>query len=73
MNRPCPRCQHLNATNDGSVCPECQHPFTACCPDCQYPLHVLKACGAIDYFCQQGHGLISKKRLLWLPVAPEQG
>ncbi|MGQ7157144.1 YfgJ family double zinc ribbon protein, partial [Escherichia coli] len=24
---------------------------------------VLKACGAVDYFCQHGHGLISKKRV----------
>lgn len=24
---------------------------------------VLKACGAVDYFCQNGHGLISKKRV----------
>ncbi|MCZ5895738.1 zinc-ribbon domain-containing protein, partial [Escherichia coli] len=22
-----------------------------------------KACGAVDYFCQHGHGLISKKRV----------
>ncbi|HAS0770053.1 TPA: hypothetical protein I3291_004784, partial [Enterobacter hormaechei subsp. xiangfangensis] len=21
------------------------------------------ACGAVDYFCQNGHGLISKKRV----------
>jgi hypothetical protein len=26
---------------------------------------VLKACGAVDYFCQQGHGLISKKRVIF--------
>ncbi|AFD59430.1 hypothetical protein UMN798_2715 [Salmonella enterica subsp. enterica serovar Typhimurium str. 798] len=23
----------------------------------------MKACGAVDYFCQNGHGLISKKRV----------
>ncbi|MCF1824449.1 zinc ribbon domain-containing protein, partial [Salmonella enterica subsp. enterica serovar Anatum] len=22
------------------------------CPDCRQPLQVLKACGAVDYFCQ---------------------
>ncbi|XNM86295.1 zinc-ribbon domain-containing protein [Escherichia coli] len=26
-------------------------------------VEVLKACGAVDYFCQHGHGLISKKRV----------
>ncbi|MDI8083757.1 zinc ribbon domain-containing protein, partial [Salmonella enterica subsp. enterica serovar Kentucky] len=31
----------------------------AMCPDCRQPLQVLKACGAVDYFCQNGHGLIS--------------
>ncbi|MDM3143237.1 zinc ribbon domain-containing protein, partial [Citrobacter sp. Cf120] len=33
------------------------------CPECHLPLQVLKACGAVDYFCQNGHGLISKKRV----------
>ena len=35
----------------------------ALCPDCQQPLQELKACGAVDYFCQNGHGMISKKRV----------
>ncbi|MFP3107918.1 zinc-ribbon domain-containing protein, partial [Escherichia coli] len=30
---------------------------------CHQALQVLKACGAVDYFCQHGHGLISKKRV----------
>ncbi len=36
----------------------------ALCPDCRQPLQVLKACGAVDYFCQNGHGLISKNGLI---------
>ena len=40
----------------------------ALCPDCHQPLQVLKACGAVDYFCQNGHGLISKKRVEFKPV-----
>ena len=32
------------------------------------PLEVLKACGAVDYFCQHGHGLISKKRVEFIPL-----
>lgn len=35
----------------------------ALCPECHQALQVLKACGAVDYFCQHGHGLISKKRV----------
>ena len=38
------------------------------CPDCHKPLEVLKACGAVDYFCQHGHGLISKKRVEFVPI-----
>ena len=39
-------------------CPQCQHVLDqdnghARCP----------SCGAVDYFCQHGHGLISKKRV----------
>ena len=37
--------------------------LVARCPECNKPLEVLKACGAVDYFCQNGHGLISKKRV----------
>ncbi|MGI3453244.1 zinc-ribbon domain-containing protein, partial [Citrobacter arsenatis] len=36
--------------------------------ECHQPLQVLKACGAVDYFCQNGHGLISKKRVEFVPV-----
>ncbi|VTP65910.1 Protein of uncharacterised function (DUF1407) [Serratia rubidaea] len=38
-------------------------PATADCPECGQPLQELKACGAVDYLCQHGHGLISKKRV----------
>ena len=43
-------------------------PLEARCPECHQPLQVLKACGAVDYFCQNGHGLISKKRVEFVPV-----
>lgn len=41
----------------------------ACCPDCHKPLDVLKACGAVDYFCQNGHGMVSKKGVEFVAVA----
>ena len=56
------------------TCPDCHAelepdiPLEARCPECHQPLQVLKACGAVDYFCQNGHGLISKKRVEFVPV-----
>lgn len=71
MSIHCPRCQNeLASTETGFYCEHCQHHFKreAVCPDCHKPLQVLKACGAVDYFCQNGHGLISKKRVEFIPV-----
>ena len=36
-------------------------------------MEVLKACGAVDYFCQHGHGLISKKRVEFIPLVYVSG
>ncbi|HCD7474801.1 TPA: zinc ribbon domain-containing protein [Klebsiella michiganensis] len=51
-------------------CERCAKEYVveARCPDCHKPLEVLKACGAVDYFCQNGHGLISKKRVEFVPI-----
>ncbi len=73
MPHLCPHCQHpLNPTDTGFTCDHCHHHYAQCavCPDCQQPLQVLKACGAVDYFCQHGHGLISKKRVEFVPEFP---
>jgi len=72
MDYQCPDCHHtLSPAGDMLQCHSCHKNFrlTALCPDCQQPLEVLKACGAVDYFCQNGHGLISKKRVVLMPVA----
>jgi len=71
MSVNCPICQgELVSTQTGVYCEHCQQDFQleARCPDCHKPLQVLKACGAVDYFCQNGHGLISKKRVEFIPV-----
>lgn len=34
---------------------------TAICPTCQQELERLKACGAVDYFCNNCNSLISKR------------
>ncbi len=68
----CPACKkELKQTDGGARCNTCDKDFRleALCPDCHKPLQVLKACGAVDYFCQNGHGLISKKRVEFVPVA----
>lgn len=72
----CPHCQKEMVFSDGDyVCKACQQHYQqeALCPDCGKPLQVHKACGAVDYFCQHGHGLISKKRVQfrYIPVEGE--
>lgn len=71
MELHCPQCQHvLDQDNGHARCRSCGEfiEMKALCPDCHQPLQVLKACGAVDYFCQHGHGLISKNALnsCWL-------
>ena len=67
----CPPCQaSLEVQGNQAHCDRCEQDFTleARCPECHKPLEILKACGAVDFFCQNGHGLISKKRVEWVPV-----
>ena len=67
----CPSCQaELDTRSKEQTCGQCQAPVrvTAICPTCQQELERLKACGAVDYFCQHGHGLISKKRVEFIPL-----
>ncbi|WP_074012203.1 zinc-ribbon domain-containing protein [Candidatus Sodalis sp. SoCistrobi] len=53
---------------DMAHCEICQQPLVTAgnklhCPACGQPLEILKACGAVDYFCPHGDGLIAKKRV----------
>ncbi|MEA9392474.1 zinc ribbon domain-containing protein [Acerihabitans sp. TG2] len=73
MEMRCPVCQSpLQSHDDHVYCDHCQRRYQqlALCPDCSKPLDVLKACGAVDYFCSHGDGLISKRRvnLLYAPL-----
>lgn len=66
MQTHCPQCQCELVWRDGVFfCPSCNQAYRreALCPQCQHPLQMLQACGATDYFCSQGHGLISKKQV----------
>ncbi|QQG29745.1 zinc ribbon domain-containing protein [Pectobacterium carotovorum] len=66
MDALCPDCHHAMMWQpDGSfLCEGCQQDYLreAACPECKHSLQELKACGAVDYFCQQ-HGMISKRRV----------
>ncbi|NDJ56831.1 hypothetical protein GWD52_07445 [Enterobacteriaceae bacterium 4M9] len=68
-NMHCPQCHSV--LEAGGHCAACNKDYRleAYCPDCHQPLEVLKACGAVDYFCRNGHGLISKKRVEFVTVA----
>ncbi|MBS0849025.1 zinc ribbon domain-containing protein [Citrobacter sp. JGM124] len=71
MSVTCPICHgDVTQTDTGVHCEHCHQNFTleADCPDCGQALEVLKACGAVDYFCRNGHGLISKKRVVFVPT-----
>ncbi len=71
MEFDCPVCHaQLAVQANRAHCAHCAKEYVveARCPDCHKPLEVLKACGAVDYFCQNGHGLISKKRVEFVPV-----
>jgi predicted amidophosphoribosyltransferase len=74
MNELCPQCQQTLQWQNGSFfCAACQQLYQqqAHCPDCQSELQKLTACGAVDYFCQNGHGMVSKKRVIfsYLPIS----
>lgn len=74
MDSVCPHCQHpMIWLNDSQFqCPQCHQRFQqqARCPECQQLLQTLSACGSVSYFCQHGHGLISRQRVQFnaLPV-----
>lgn len=70
MSMTCPDCHaELEPQNGVAHCENCRKdiPLEARCR-VSSATPVLKACGAVDYFCQNGHGLISKKRVEFVPV-----
>ncbi|WP_108651724.1 zinc ribbon domain-containing protein [Dongshaea marina] len=63
----CPACQHPGI-GIRSETPSCQHCGQAFllqtnCPECQQPLERLKACGAVDFFCNQCRKMVSKQQV----------
>lgn len=67
MENICVHCQsRLTEQADQFFCPQCETGYhkQARCPQCGLPPEVLKACGAVDYFCRR-HGLLSKSQILF--------
>lgn len=68
----CPQCQRALRWQQGNIyhCEACDKRYlqVALCPKCNKPLEKMQACGAVDYFCQRGHGLVSKKSLSFIYV-----
>lgn len=61
----CPSCQaELDTRSKEQTCGQCRANVhvTAICPTCQQELERLKACGAVDYFCNHCNSLISSGR-----------
>ncbi|SIR42731.1 zinc-ribbons [Aeromonas sp. RU39B] len=62
----CPLCgEDIDPRSRETTCSHCQglYRITASCPDCGEPLERLKACGAVDYFCNRCNQLVSKSRV----------
>ncbi|WP_324035661.1 zinc ribbon domain-containing protein [Aeromonas caviae] len=64
----CPACQgELDSRNRETTCGQCQarYRIRALCPACGQELERLRACGAVDYFCNHCNTLVSKRTVLF--------
>lgn len=64
----CPACQgELDSRSRETTCGQCQarYPIRALCPACGQELERLRACGAVDYFCNHCNTLVSKRTVLF--------
>ncbi|MGL5032128.1 MAG: zinc ribbon domain-containing protein [Aeromonas sp.] len=62
----CPSCHSpLDTRSNDLICSQCQAHVSvqAVCPTCQHELERLRACGAVDYFCNHCNGLVSKRKV----------
>lgn len=71
----CPACHaELDSRSSETSCTQCQtrYRILARCPSCQQALERLRACGAVDYFCNHCNSLVSKRAVLLAasPIEP---
>lgn len=77
MSMPtCPACgAELDSRSSETSCTRCQarYRILALCPTCQQALERLRACGAVDYFCNHCNALVSKRAVRFevTPAEPE--
>lgn len=67
MQNLCPKCHlELDWQLEGYFCQHCNTHFEkeAFCDICSQKLEKLKACGAVNYFCEQCNELKSKSKIL---------
>jgi hypothetical protein len=60
----CPACQaELDSRSPEASCGQChaRYRIRALCPTCLHELERLRACGAVDYFCNHCNSLVSKR------------
>ncbi|WP_220718412.1 zinc ribbon domain-containing protein [Agarivorans litoreus] len=63
----CPECDgQLQHEHDHWLCGACHHKFSqrVHCDKCDAELEKLKACGAVDYFCNSCNELKSKRAVI---------
>ncbi|MBL0649852.1 zinc ribbon domain-containing protein [Aeromonas caviae] len=64
----CLACQgELDSRSRETTCGQCQarYRIRALCPACGQELERLRACGAVDYFCNHCNTLVSKRTVLF--------
>ena len=64
----CPACHgELDSRSRETTCGQCQarYRIRALCPACGQELERLRACGAVDYFCNHCNTLVSKRTVLF--------
>ena len=64
----CPACQgELDSRSRETTSGQCQarYRIRALCPACGQELERLRACGAVDYFCNHCNTLVSKRTVLF--------
>lgn len=64
----CPACRgELDSRSRETTCGQCQarYRIRALCPACGQELERLRACGAVDYFCNHCNTLVSKRTVLF--------
>ncbi|MFK8772475.1 MULTISPECIES: zinc ribbon domain-containing protein [Aeromonas] len=66
----CPACQgelDSRSRSRETTCGQCQarYRIRALCPACGQELERLRACGAVDYFCNHCNTLVSKRTVLF--------